>query len=175
MIGGKTILKQVELGNITIEPFNVGQVGPNSYDIRLSDILYNVTNNNEDYIDTHKNGKYTICTKNKDGSYFINHGELYLGSTVEFLGSDYYVPILHGRSTAARHGLMIHFAGFCDIGWKGEITLEIVNTTAYPMKIYPVDRVGQVQFDHIDGEYHLYNSTYQGQVGPTAPKGLGDD
>ena len=36
MLTGKEILRQMELGNIKIEPFNLKQLNPNSYNVTLN-------------------------------------------------------------------------------------------------------------------------------------------
>lgn len=174
MISGREIARNVANDRIKISPFHPSSIQPHSYDLRLGSKLVRVVCNNLlGNIDTHIPGNVQgiECT---DGYFTIYPGELYLGHTIETIGSNYYVPVIHGRSTAARQGVMVHFAGLCDAGWFGEVTLEIVNMTSSPMNIYPGDRVCQVTFDTIDGSIDLYESTYQGQTGPTAAKSLGD-
>ena len=36
---GKEIVRQIELGNIKIDPFDASRVNPNSYNLRLGDTL----------------------------------------------------------------------------------------------------------------------------------------
>jgi len=70
---------------------------------------------------------------------------LYLGSTNEKCGSDYYIPMYEGRSSTGRIGLESHIsAGFGDLGFKSNWTLEI--TVVHPLKIYEGFRIGQVYF-----------------------------
>lgn len=177
MIGGQEIAKQIELGNITTTPYCKEQIGPNSYDLRLGNKIDEVMPNvGIAYIDTHLQGNVKEIKQNEDGSFTLFPNCYYLGFTLETVGSKYYVPILHGRSTAARHGLMVHAsAGFGDINWFGQFVLELKNLTSVPMKIWPGDRICQVSWEHclVDEEYQ-YKSTYQGQSGIVAAKGLGD-
>lgn len=180
MIGGKTILKQVELGNITIEPLSKIQAGPNSYDLRLGNDLARVVTNDtylcDRVINTRKPSQIERQMPLENGSFLLLPNQFYLGHTQEIVGSKYYVPILHGRSTAARHGLTVHLsAGFADLGWTGQWVLEIYNYTPWPMMVWPGDRVCQVEFERAEGDYDLYNSTYQGQTGIVPAKGLGDE
>jgi len=179
MIGGKEICKQIALGNIKMEPFYPEQAGPNSYDLRLAPVLVrslaNSTIDSYGIIDTHLPGSGIHERMLENGAFLLEPGQVYLGCTVESFGSDYYVPVVHGRSTAARHGVMVHIvAGFCDAGFFGNLVLEIVNMNNVPILLYPGDRIAQVSFERIEGEYSKYNSTYQNQAGIMLAKSLGD-
>lgn len=152
--------------------------GPNSIDMRLGQTIVEVVPNFEldgIFVENTRLPSKVIDTKiHECGAYLLYPGRLYLGHTLETIGSDLFAPILHGRSTSARHGLMVHFAGFCDAGWYGQIVLEIKNMLDYPLLIWPGDRVCQMQFDSIDGEVDLYDSHYQWQKGIVPGKGIGD-
>lgn len=175
MIGGKEIIKQVDLGNITIYPFDPKQAGPNSYDLRLAYAMARVKGNSFFSIDTHKPSKIKHKKMTKDGGFWLWPFCVYLSHTIEYVGSNYYVPLLHGRSSMARHGGMVHLtAGFGDIGWFGKYVLEMRNMNLLPMKVYPGDRICQVEWERVEGEYETYNSTYQNQEGIVPAKGLQD-
>jgi len=168
VLSGKEITRQVANGNIYIDPFSPGQAGPNSYDLRLGDTIMvsksNCSYNGENAVDTHRPGLSSAIMQIKGGGYLLAPGQLYLGHTVETIYSRYFVPTLHGRSTVARHGIMVHLAaGFGDVGWRGQYVLEIVNLNAYPVIVYPGDRICQVAFERVEGEVDLYDSDYQGQ------------
>jgi len=175
MISGIKIHELHKAGSITIDPFKPSQCGPNSYDCRLGVGMKRVVPNRWPFIDTHRQGKTKPVKRQKDGSYILWPWFTYLGITAEIIGSDSYVGKIHGRSSVARHGAMTHLcAGFCDAGWIGKIVLEIKNCNFWPIKLYPGDRVCQVEFESIDGEVKLYNSTYQHQSAIMAGKALGD-
>lgn len=161
---------------LNIEPFNEDQCQPNSYDLRLGDELHVVLANSKNIIDTHfpsKTEKVEFFNFNR--SWLLEPNQLYLGHSVEVLWSDNMAPILHGRSTAARHGLMVHLcAGFCDVGWHGQIVFEIVNLTPYPMLVYAGDRIAQVSFEPVVGTIKPYRSTYNNQRGIVGAKSLED-
>lgn len=175
MLTGQEIIKRHALGQITIEPFDESQVSPNSYDVRIGDRIACVMPNvcpDEWTIDTSLKSVVCDLQLNDDGNFELQPGFAYLAHTVETIGSDYYVPVYHGRSSTARHGLMTHYAGLGDLGWKGQLVLELVNMTGYPMLIRPGVRVGQVSWHEVTGEIRLYNSTYMNQSGIVAAKGL---
>ena len=183
MISGIEIIEQVKLGNITINPFDPKQAGPNSYDLRLGPEIARVVGNARispefacsDVIDTHVPGSIIYEKMLDNGAFILLPGELYLGHTVETIGSKYYAPLLHGRSTAARFGIMVHLtAGFGDVGWIGKYVLELRNMTPYPILVYPCDRICQVEFEQVRNA-ELYKSTYQNQNGIMPAKGLQDE
>jgi dCTP deaminase len=95
---------------------------------------------------------------------------LYLGATNEIAGSDYYLPMYEGRSSTARLGFQSHLsAGFGDLGFKSNWTLEII--VIHPLLIFPDSRIGQVYFHSVDEDSQrnlkmnngLYNSKYNNQ------------
>jgi len=93
-------------------------------------------------------------------------GVLYLGRTIETIGSNSYVPIVEGRSSVGRLGIHVHVtAGFCDIGFRGTITLEI--HVVHPVRIYPNIPICQAYFLEPAGAIELYKGRYQDQVEPT--------
>ena len=96
-------------------------------------------------------------------------GILYLARTVETIGSNAFVPIVEGRSSVGRLGIHVHVtAGFCDLGFRGTITLEI--HVIHPVRIYPGLPLCQTYFLEPRGEIELYKGRYQNQVEPTASR-----
>ena len=82
---------------------------------------------------------------------------------------------LQGRSSIARIGLNIHAAGFADPGFEGNLTLEVVNFTNYPIVLKKHTRIGQMTFQRTGRPCEVpygakKDSKYQGQVGPTLTK-----
>jgi dCTP deaminase len=87
----------------------------------------------------------------------LEPGKLYLGRTMEYTGTDKYVPMLEGRSSIGRLGLFIHVtAGFGDVGFKGYWTLEIF--CVQPIKIYSNVELCQIYYHSIEGAYDEYAS-----------------
>ena len=102
-------------------------------------------------------------------SIVLHPGILYLARTIETIGSNKFVPIVEGRSSVGRLGIHIHVtAGFCDIGFKGTITLEI--HVIHPVRIYPGVPICQAYFLKPDGAIELYKGRYQNQEEPTASR-----
>lgn len=98
-----------------------------------------------------------------------------LASTIEYINiPDNYVARVEGRSTYGRLFLMIHScAGFIDPGFKGNITLEIVNFNNKPYTFKRGDRVCQLVLEKMDRKcekpygHKTLGSHYQGQEGVT--------
>ncbi len=94
---------------------------------------------------------------------------LYLGHTEEKIGSDHYTPILHGKSSLARFGLSIHeTAGFGEPGFKQQWTLEM--TCVHTFLLHAGMRIGQVEFETVEGLIHRYEGNYKKQEGATGSK-----
>lgn len=98
-------------------------------------------------------------------------GVLYLASTHERIGSDFYAPHIHGKSSLARLGLSVHLtAGFGEPGFKYQWTLEM--TVEHPFLLVPGMRIGQVEFEPVQGDIVNYDlkGSYGQQEGPTGSK-----
>ena len=84
--------------------------------------------------------------------------------TVEKTHTDYYVPILSGRSSTGRLGINVHAtAGYGDIGFNGYWTLEIF--VIHPIVIYPNVEICQIYFNTVQGDVSLYDGKYQNNLG----------
>ena len=161
ILSGKEIHQQVENGTISIDPFNSGQLNPNSYNLRLhSDLLVY----DSDLLDMKEKNTTSPLTIPDEGL-LLEPQKLYLGRTIERTATDKYVPMLEGRSSVGRLGLFIHItAGFGDIGFDGFWTLEIF--CVQPIKIYADLEICQIFYHTIDGDYDLYRSKkYQSNKG----------
>ena len=161
ILSGKEIHQQVENGTISIDPFNSGQLNPNSYNLRLhSDLLVY----DSDVLDMKEKNSTSPLTIPNEGL-LLEPQKLYLGRTIERTATDKYVPMLEGRSSVGRLGLFIHItAGFGDIGFDGFWTLEIF--CVQPIKIYANLEICQIFYHTIDGDYDLYRSKkYQSNKG----------
>ena len=152
ILSGKEIIKR-QGKDIEIKPFNLDQVNPNSYNLRLHNemLVYD-----EDVLDMKKQNAYHKIIIPEDGL-LLTPGKLYLGRTVEHTRTDRFVPMLEGRSSVGRLGLCIHItAGFGDVGFNGFWTLELY--CVQPIRIYPNVEICQIYYHTIDGDYDKYES-----------------
>lgn len=164
ILTGQKIKEEVEKNKICISPFNENSITTNSYDLTLGDKFIKYKNQ---IIDPKKPAKFDEFTVNKDEGLLLLPGDFVLGHTHEEIGSDYYVPLIHAKSGAARLGLFVHVtADLIDIGSHGCSTLQIYATL--PVKIYPGTKIAQVTFWVPKGKISLYKGKYQGSKGPIA-------
>jgi len=195
---GTEIINEYNNGKIIISPFNEKHIGPNSIDVTLSNTLITYTpikigyKENIGYVvipqaepsstilDMASENKF-YAIKIPDEGLVIQPNILYLGSTNEACGSDYYIPMYEGRSSMARLGIQSHLsAGFGDIFFKSNWTLEI--TVVHPTKIYPNRRIGQVYFHNVNEDVRKgllnkgkeYKGKYVNQPGPQISKSYMD-
>jgi deoxycytidine triphosphate deaminase len=72
-------------------------------------------------------------------SILVRPGELLLGRTSEkFSMPPGFAGNLHGRSSFARLGLMVHCTGgFVNPGWRGHMPLQLVNLSSSPIRLVP--------------------------------------
>ena len=163
ILSGKSIIRELNEGKINISPFNEEHLTTNSYDLTLGSTFIRYTG---DVLDTAQDNPHETIVCN-DGAISLERGQFLLGHSVEIVGSDNYVPIIHARSGIARMGLFVHVtADLIDIGSHGNVTLQLFSTL--PVKIYTGMRIAQVSFWKTSGEIALYSGKYQGSKGPKA-------
>jgi dCTP deaminase len=165
ILTGSEILKNTENNKIVISPFNFSQLNPNSYNFTLGNklIVYN------NYILDAKKDNEARDVIIPDTGITLATGTVYLGHTQEVIGSDYFVPIIRGRSSIGRLGLFINItADLIDIGSVNQLTLQL--NAVQPVTIYPGMQIGQVTFWKPLGEIRKYNGRYIGSNGPVTSK-----
>ncbi len=141
ILTGKEIQKEVEAGRITIDPFNESDIEINYYDFHLDSTLYIYKN---DVLDTMMNNEMEEIVFPSEGL-LLDPNKIYVGKTVETIGSNNYVPIIKGRSSTGRLGIFINItADLIDLGSIQKPTLMLYSVL--PVKVYPNTKIGQVTF-----------------------------
>lgn len=165
ILTGKKIIEELEAKKITITPFDQLQIDTNSYNFRLGSQIKCYKNQ---LIDPKKDNE-TVTLELTEQGIVLEPNKIYLGHTVETMGSKHYVPIIRGRSSTGRIGLFIHItADLIDIGSINQWTLMM--HAVQPVRVYPNMLIGQVTFWVPTGDITLYNGKYQGSKGPVASK-----
>lgn len=169
------IKKGMADGDLSIDPFNPDNLNPSSYDLTL-DAHIRVMRPGRDVIDTRDvaaGGPYTYpATISNEVGWEVAPGMCVLASTVEriTISSDL-AGRMEGKSSLARLFLVVHStAGFFDPGWDGEGTLEIINHSPRPIRLWPGMRIAQMAFFRMAGRPdrgYAQQGHYQGQQGPT--------
>lgn len=182
ILTGKEIASEVSRGKIIIDPFTPSQVQPNSYDFRLGDKLL-VYDRPTIKVEPTKPGQpsrtipdtaWHLDARGKNPTrelaippegIVLQPGVLYLGHTLEKVGSEHFVPMIAARSSAGRMGLMVYLnSGFGDLGFINQWTLEL--TVVHPLRVRAGDRIGQFHFHVPYGEVELYRGSYGKGEGP---------
>jgi len=181
----QNMLEAIERGDIYLSrKVSLDELNPNSINVSLGKILKTYTpfkikktkkglmfvKTKEIVLDVKKKNKVYEYEIPEEGV-ILSPDMFYLGNTIEEAGSDVYIPMYEGRSSLARLGLVSHLsAGFGDVGFKSQWTLEIA--VQEPLKIYPRMRIGQVYFVSGSSQYPIYKyeGKYNGQNGPQESK-----
>lgn len=161
ILTGEKIIEEVKNNKIEISPFDKKKITTNSYDLSLGKTIIRYTC---DVIDPKCEPTYEEIIIPEEG-FVLKSGDFVLGHSNERLGSDFYVPLIHGKSGTARMGLFVHVtADLIDIGSHGVSTFQLYATL--PVKIYPNMSIAQVSFWVPFGDIVLYNGKYQNSKGP---------
>ena len=149
------ILRAIESGTVTVDPFVPDQVGPGSIDLHLGNEFreYRKLRNGvvvEEDIDLDDLTERVVA----DDSFTLMPGETVLGITTERVR----LPAgicgwLEGRSRFARIGLVIHMtASFVQPGVDNRQVLEIGNLAPFPLILKPGVRICQLILERTEGE-----------------------
>lgn len=179
-LSDKTIMREMENGNITISPFDAKYLNPNSVDLTLNK-MYKTPDRlkqMKEYGDTHfdcKKENFFIEEEMPEEGMILNPNELYIYSCNEIIGCKNNIRgTVIGKSSLGRLGLFVHVtAGFIDTGFKGSLVLEMVATL--PIRIYPNQKICQIEFVRVEGEFlETYDqkegSKYMNQTGAQESK-----
>ena len=171
ILTGNQIIKEWKAGNITIDPFNVDNINPNSYNVTLGNTI-GKPKLDTTIIDSKHPFEVEKIALPDDGWFIVAPNSLILAETKETIGSDMYVPILTGRSSAGRMGVFTHCTGnFGDIGYSGIWTMQL--TSVYPIKLYAGQSIAQIYFLRPYGlSSFKYDGHYNHADGLRAPHGL---
>ncbi len=146
-----------EAGNV--DPYVPEQVNAASYDVRVGDHWICPTRDPEDF---------------SAPSVKLFPGEVLLASTLEYVIIPRNVACdLKLKSTLGRLWINHSLAGWCDPGFKGQITLELQNLGPVPFVLEAGRRIAQLIFISMESEPEIAygepgsGSHYQGQTGTT--------
>lgn len=188
------LLSDVEIAkSVGIEPFEEGRKRPGlvsygvtsyGYDARLGSRFKIVRKKTLlEKIKSLLGFNKVIDPKKFDESLFVDvfeHEEIVIpphGFVLAETHETYTIPrdclaICVGKSTYARCGLVVNVTPL-EPEWKGKITIEISNTTSFPVKIYPLEGIMQIVFLRAQSEcaisYADKKGKYQDQKTITLP------
>ena len=161
ILTGNKIIEEVESGKIEITPFDKSRITTNSYDLSLGETIIRYK---AEIIDPKVETSYEEIKIPSDGM-VLNPEDFVLGHSNERIGSDFYVPMIHGKSGTARMGLFVHVtADLIDIGSHGVTTFQLYATL--PVRLHVGMLISQVSFWVPFGDIVLYKGKYQNSTGP---------
>lgn len=114
--------------------------------------------------------KYQEKIRINYGEQFVLHpNQLIIGSTLEYISLPRKLMCyVVGKSSWGRMGLIIATATKVDPGFKGCVTLEIINQGEVPIVLYPGVPIAQLVFHETIGEAE-YDGNYNYATGPQFP------
>lgn len=149
------IFKEIEAGNISIEPFDRKNVGPASVDLRLGNEIRRFKHLREPLkVDEDSDYKQITTLEKVRGHFMLMPDESIQSMTLEKITLPGNIcGWLQGRSRFARLGLMIHItASFMQPGISNHQVLEIKNVSPIPLLLSPKTKVCQFIFERCEGE-----------------------
>jgi deoxycytidine triphosphate deaminase len=178
ILTGPQIASEIREGRIQFHPFDPKHCNPNSVNFHLGSrlLVYKRPGLLRRLWDFVRGQEWSLTLRSRNEvevidippeGIILQPGQLYLGSTVEYIGSTHYAPLMAARSSIGRLGLFIFLnSGLGDIGFQGQWTLELM--TIHPIRLFAGDRIGQMMFFKPEGEVVQYSGKYQRSVGPVS-------
>lgn len=149
------IKKAVKDGDIILSDFDLKRLQPASYDILLGNKFMLTDTHSIDAIDPVKKkfAKTREVIIKKGDTFTLHPGISILGVSKDYFGSEKYLLQLHGKSSLARIGLMVHnTAGLINPGWFGSITFELCNLNAVPIVLTVGMPIAQLTFSQMSAQ-----------------------
>jgi dCTP deaminase len=156
------IKKAVRDGEIILSDFDEKRLQPASYDILLGNKFFITDAHGAAAIDPVKK-EYAPMREillKKGETFTLHPGVSILGISQDYFGSHKYLVQLHGKSSLARIGLMVHnTAGLINPGHFLYITFELCNLNSVPIILTPGMAIGQLTFSKMvtepEGSYKV--------------------
>lgn len=164
---------------LVITPILDDQIGDSSVDVRLGNEFLIIQKRSFSTLDLSSidddskiNQYYSKIRLDNYSDIILHPGQLILGATLEFIRLPYdcncYVI---GKSTWGRMGLVIATATNVDPGFRGCITLEMINQGEVPIKLRPGVAIAQLVLHKSKEEVvKSYSGSYTSTTGPEIPK-----
>ena len=161
-----TLKQYIGDGTITIDPLSEHAVRSASVDLCLGNHFLIVDSNSMDIIKMDEPLSYREI---KAESITVPAHTFVLATTKEYVRiPPFLTAAVEGRSSIGRLGLFIQNAGWIDPGFEGNITLELYNANALPIRLDAGRRLCQLVFYKMDQQVEKpYDGKYKGQRGTT--------
>lgn len=165
LLSDKRILEEREKGNIVIEPFDVRQLGTNSYDVRLGDWYFEPNRNmvKVDFTLPEDTAEFWgEPIQARGGRIIIKPGDTILAHTSEVVGGrNGFTTSMRARSSIGRSCLSVcKCAGVGDVGFIARWTMEITNHSHAMVSLPVGQRIAQILFYEVGETIKHYHGKY---------------
>jgi dCTP deaminase len=186
MLADFEIRKAIEENWVDVKPFDDTRLNPVSLDLTLDDAYrryrddVHTIETADHAIDpgTYHSGRVPSWHSHTTGhtiprgtGLLLRPGDFVLGCTTEYVSlSPSMAARVEGKSSLGRLGVAVHItAGFIDPGFRGQITLEIVNLSPAAVTLHVGMPICQIVFEPVSAPERDYSQTghYLDQRGPT--------
>ncbi|PZR97239.1 MAG: dCTP deaminase [Chloroflexi bacterium] len=172
LLSDKRIVEERDDGNIVIDPFDIRQLGTNSYDCRLGDWYFQSPKYSETVDFTNEDQALAFWGEpiRAVESIVVKPGTTILAHTQEVVGATNGITTtMHARSSIGRSALSVcKCAGAGDVGYISRWTMEISNHSTCSI-VLPVGlRICQIKFDYVGETLKEYHGKY-GQQSEWSP------
>lgn len=165
LLSDARILAEREKGNIVIEPFDIRQLGTNSYDCRLGEWYFcqaETQGQNVHLFGEDLRALWGEPRKAVKGEIPVYPGTTILAHTIEVVGGrNGFIANMYARSTVARSGLSVcKCAGLGDESYVARFTMEISNFTRNTIWMPVGGRICQMCFFEVGPTLQHYAGSY---------------
>ncbi|MEM3883486.1 MAG: dCTP deaminase [Methanothrix sp.] len=167
----------IQMKRLIIRPFYNDMVRENGIDMRLASEIAHHKDMGSDFVmdpmSSNEDIKKCFKIKRNVKEMVIASREQVLLTTSEYMEvPDDVAGFVELRSTWARHGLSMP-PTIIDAGFKGTITLEVINNAPYAIKMRPKQRFAHIIFVKLQNKTgNTYAGFYKGQRGIKLPQVL---
>ena len=165
ILTGESIAREVAAGRVVIDPFDPWHIEPNSYGFHLGRRLLC----GDDPVSDARRPPSTTRIEIPESGLVLLPQHLYLGETLETMGSPHYAATLYANRSTSCMGMWIQVSA--PLGHTGAVipwTLEIV--VAHPVRVYPGMLIGKIAFWQPQGAVGGYCGKYSGSQGVVASR-----
>lgn len=169
ILSDKQIRAEIEFCEL-VDPLNDDQINPASVNLTLGNTFLTIAPGQYKY----RLGEEVEYDRHEiadNEGLALAPGEFALATTKEHVNiPNGFAAFVQGRSSIGRIGLTTQNAGFVDPGFRGHITLELVNESPCTIILTPGYPVAQLVFFECYPSKNPYNGKYNDQVEATGSR-----
>lgn len=180
ILSDKEIEKLLSEKKINVDPLDINLIGPSGLDLRLGYQMRVFKDKTDvEYLNPFDpdSEHATELIEPEEGRFILYPDQLVLASTLERIEMpEDLMARLESRSSLTRLGLVIlGTSGSVDPGFRGHLTIPIINSGKLPIILYPEMCFCKLVFETMSGKaatpYHARKSSkYVDQKGPVASR-----